>query len=171
MNVMEAIHARRSVRAYTDRPVSRTVLSEIMEAGRLAPSAKNLQDWRFIAVTDRAKLRALAKSMPQEHGGQCTAVIVACGKCEESRMKCNQPRPAVDLSIATAFMHLRATELGVGTCWMGHFDAEVVRTVLGIPEDMCAVTLTTLGYPAEMPAARPRRSREEVTAFESYTGE
>lgn len=162
MGVMDLIKARRSVRKFSPRAVEPEKLEQILEAGRLAPSARNAQDWLFIAVTDEETRKAICEGVPQAFAAEAPVILLGCGKKEAVPMRRGQPRNAVDLSIASAFQHLVMTELGLGGCWMGNFDADVAAAAVGLPEDMTVLVLTPLGYPAEEPDARPRRPFEEV---------
>jgi nitroreductase len=169
MTVMEAIQQRRSIRSYTGQPVEEEKLIQVLEAARLAPSASNRQSWRFIAVRDpavRAKLAEAAMSQP--FVGTAPVILVACGTEPEGVMACGQHRYSIDLSIATAFMILEAWEQGLGTCWLGRFDEQQVKDALGIPAGVRVVAMTPLGYPAETPAARPRKSQGEVVGYDRF---
>ncbi|ODU57163.1 MAG: hypothetical protein ABT01_02650 [Clostridium sp. SCN 57-10] len=162
MTVKEAIDARRSIRKYQDRDIEPEVLHEVLEAARLAPSAKNMQSWKFIAVTDKA----LRPAMVEACGGQTSVMeapvsLVICAT-EDSVMSCNQHRSSVDCSIAMSFVMLRACELGLGTCWLGHFYADRVKDVLGLPGNYIPVAVTPLGYPAEAGRERNRKAFDEV---------
>lgn len=168
MNVAEAIKNRRSIRAYKEEPVPKEILDEILEAGRLAPSACNQQDWKFVMVTSPEVLPKVAEAMPQAHGKKCTAIAVLCGLRESKLMNSGHPRNTTDLSIAATMMHLRATDLGVGCCWMGNFNPEIVREAIHIPDDMEAIILLTLGWPAEEPKARHRKSWDEVVCYDTF---
>ena len=96
-------------------------------------------------------------------------IIAACGIGENRTMLCGQQCYAVDLSIATSFMMLEATELGLGTCWIGGFDGISAKEILELPEQAAVVALLPLGYPAETPPARPRKAFNEVVCFGKYT--
>ncbi|HSH36112.1 nitroreductase family protein, partial [Schnuerera sp.] len=86
----------------------------------------------------------------------------------ESVMRGGQPRYTVDLSIATAYMILEAYEQGLGTCWLGSYDENMVKDVLGIPEEVRVVAITPLGYPDESPAPRPRKELGEIISYDKY---
>ena len=121
MNVMDAVKARRSIRAYQDRPIEEEKLLKVLEAGRLAPSARNLQDWKFIVVRDKNKRQRLSVvALDQSFVAQAPVVIVACGT-ETELMTCGQYTYPIDVSIAVDHMSLEATDLGLGTCWIGAF--------------------------------------------------
>ncbi|MDO5718826.1 MAG: nitroreductase family protein [Tissierellia bacterium] len=168
MEVFEIIKKRRSIRKYKDEKIDKKILEKILEAGRLAPSTRNSQNWKFIMVTEKELLQKVASSMTQDFGREAQAIIVACGIKDSEYMKSNQPKTAIDISVATAYMQLVALEENIGSCWIGSFDAEIVREAIGIPSNMCAVTLTTLGYMDENPDARPRKEFDEVCKFNEY---
>lgn len=166
MQLMEAIKGRRSVRAYQPRPVEREKIERVLEAARLAPSARNRQAWKFFVVQDMAKRRAIQEAANgAAFLGEAPVILVACG-VEPAMMPCAQRTDSVDLSIAMAFAILEAQEQGLGTCWMGAFDAEAVGEALGLSEDTNAVMITPLGYPAEQPAPRPRKELSEIVFWE-----
>jgi nitroreductase len=83
-------------------------------------------------------------------------------------MPCGQYAYTVDLSIALSFMILQATELELGTCWLGAYDENLVKTILGIPDDIRIVGIISLGYADEKPAARPRKTIEEIVVHEKW---
>lgn len=168
MDVMEAIKTRRSVRKYCDTPVEEEKIQQILEAGRLSPSAANGQNWHFIVVRDKEKLQKLMDAADgQPFVGQAPAAIVVCAT-RRRVMDCGQPTDTVDCSIAMSYMILEAHELGLGTCWLGHFFADRVKKALRIPEDVTVVAFTPLGYPSETPAARPRKEMKEIASFEKF---
>ncbi|MDR1205741.1 MAG: nitroreductase family protein [Peptococcaceae bacterium] len=168
MNVMEAIKTRRSIRKYDARPIEGEKLDAVMEAARLAPSAGNQQQWKFVLVRDAQKVQAFTEAANgQKFVGEAPAVIVVCATGSRV-MACGQPTSTVDLSIAMTHILLAAHELGLGTCWLGNFSAEKVKALLGIPEDVAVVAVTPIGYPAETPEARPRKAAEEVISYDKY---
>jgi len=158
MNVMDAIKTRKSVRAYLDRPVEEEKLSVILEAGWFAPSASNRQDWRFVIVREVEKRKKLAQAAgSQDFIAEAAVVIVACAENDGHVMKCGQPCYPIDVAIALDHMTLAAVELGLGTCWIGHFDEEKVKEILGIPEKIRVVELMPLGYPIDPSAKEKKR--------------
>ena len=168
MTLMEAIKGRRSIRAYDPRPVEEEKITAVLEAARLAPSARNRQKWQFIVVTDpEVKDKMLEACNYQQFLKQAPAIIVACGK-DPGMMSCEQPVETIDVSIAFSFMILKAYEEGLGTCWLGNFNKDKVKSVLGIPDNVSVVAVTPLGYPAENPAARPRVAIDEIVSWDKY---
>ncbi len=170
MDVSQAIKNRRSIRSFLDKDIEPQKLDLVLEAARLAPSASNRQEWKFIVVKDKGKKTKLTTAaFNQGFIGEAAAVIVACATEAQAVMRCGQPRYTVDLSIAMSFIMLQAQELGLGTCWIGAFDEARVKEILGVPDDVRVVALTPLGYPAEEPAAKPRKSLEDIVCFDAYS--
>jgi len=172
MNVIEAIKSRRSVRSYLDRDVEEDRLRRVLNAGRLAPSAKNMQDWRFVVVKDKDSRKRLSEAAKnQEFVAQAPVVIAACGTSNYI-MTCGQHTYNIDVTIALDHMTLAAVEEGLGTCWIGAFYEDKVRSILGIPDDIRVVAMLTLGYPAPVtvtPArGTQRKSLEEIVAREKW---
>lgn len=168
MDVMEAIIGRKSIRSFLERPVEDEKLNAVLDAGRLAPSARNLQDWRFIVVRDPATRKRLAEAARnQEFVGQAPVVIAACGT-SDMVMTCGQPAYALDVAIAVDHMTLAAVAEGLGTCWIGAFYEDKVKQILGVPEHVRVVALLPIGYPAQAPRPTPRKKLDEVVAYERW---
>jgi len=169
MNVEEAIRTRRSIRAYEDKPVEDDKLNAVLEAARLAPSACNYQDWKFVVVRDAALRKKMVEACNgQEFVGQAGAVIAACSTNPARVMSCGVHSGIVDLAIAVDHMTLRACELGLGTCWIGAFDQQKVKDLLQIPADVTVVAVLPLGYPAEHTGPRPRKPLGEIVCHEKW---
>ncbi|MGD2175716.1 MAG: nitroreductase family protein [Candidatus Brocadiaceae bacterium] len=163
MEVFEAIKRRRSVRSYRDTDVEQEKLEQVLEAGRLAPSASNRQEWRFVVVRDAELRRQLIDAANgQQFVGQAPVVIVACAAEHDHLMPCGHPSFLVDVAIAIDHMTLAARELGLGTCWIGAFDPAEVRRILGIPDTVEVVELLPLGYPTDWPEPRARMGRDDI---------
>ena len=170
MDVMEAISARRSIRSYLDKPVEPDKLARVLEAGRLAPSASNQQPLRIIVVTDPAVRKELAKAArDQKFVGEAPVVLVGCATKTDRVMTCGQHCYPIDLAICLTTISLAAVNEGLGTCWIGAFFEEKVKDLLGIPPEVRVVELMPLGYPAEKPAARPRKPMEEFRVMEKWS--
>jgi len=168
MDVSQAISRRYSCRHYEDKPIEKKKLDTVLEAARQAPSAKNLQDWRFVVVTDGEMRRKLAVAANNqtflENAG---AIIVAC-TVSNHVMRCGQAIGPIDVSIALEHMCLQATELGLATCWIGSFCPDKVKPLLGIPDDVAIIELLALGYPADGPKEHRRESIESIVSFEKW---
>ena len=170
MTVMEAIRLRKSVRAWAGRPVEDEKLREVLEAGRLAPSASNRQEWRFVVVRDEGARRALAAAArDQGFVGEAPVVIAACAETDNHVMNCGQPCYPIDVAIAIDHMTLAAAELGLGTCWIGAFQEEEVKRILGIPASVRVVELLPLGYPADASAKEKKRiALDKIVHWEKW---
>jgi nitroreductase len=169
MDVYQTIKLRRSIRAYRDRDIEKEKLDKILEAARLAPSASNRQEWKFIVVKNKDTREKLAiAASNQSFIAKAPIAIIACATESQSTMLCGQPRYTVDVSIAMSFMILQAQELGLGTCWIGAFDESSVKEILGIPNNIRVVAITPLGYPAQDHEARPRKQIEQIVCYEKY---
>lgn len=155
---METLHElllkRRSIRRYTDEPVSAEDVKLIFEAGLLAPTSKSSRSWQFVAVEDPDMLSRLAQCKPMGAAPveRCKLAIVVLGSPELSD-------PWIeDASIAAAYMQLQAEDLGLGSCWIqvrGRFTAddipseEYVQQLLGIPETLSVLCILTFGHKNE----------------------
>ncbi len=146
MNLFEAIAKRHSVRSYKDKPVEREKLDTIFNSVRMAPSARNAQEWRFILVTDDELRMKVAAAGGQPFLKQCPVIVVACAQTDGRAMRCGEKAYPIDLAIAIDHLTLAATAMGLGTCWIGSFEAPPVREALGIPETIPIVALIALGY-------------------------
>ena len=163
MSIFDILETRRSIRQYQDTPVEPEKLRRILEAMRLCPSARNMQDWKFFAVTDPAvkeKIAAAPGASPAMIAG-APVVLVAAGN-NDRVMNCGHRCCSVDLTIAMTAGVLAATELGLGSCLVGSHNEEAVREALGLPEGWHVPLISPLGYPAESPAPRPRKAFDEV---------
>lgn len=141
----------------------------ILEAARIAPSAANRQEWKFIIVKNKKTREKLVEAANgQKFVSEAPVTIVACSTESERIMPCGQHAYTVDLAIAVSFMILEATEQGLGTCWLGAYDEEKVRNILNIPERIRVPAMFTLGYADENPHQRPRKHLSEIISIEKY---
>jgi len=169
MDVMTAIKTRRSIRAYKDKPIEDEKLKAVLEAARLAPSARNLQEWKFVVVRDKALREKLADAA---HGqgfvGQAPVIIVACATKTDHVMPCGELSYPIDVAISVDHITLEAVEQGLGTCWIGAFRQDEVKRLLNIPENVRVVALLPIGYPNGIPDPRPRKSLEETVFYDNW---
>ncbi|UCD72404.1 MAG: nitroreductase family protein [Syntrophobacterales bacterium] len=175
--VMEVITRRYSVRGYLDKPVEREKILQIVEAARLAPSTSNVQPWRFIVVEDPRLMKSLlSKGMgivvPNRWAREAPVIIVICAHLDWIVHRLGARFAGLqyyllDLGIAGEHMVLTATELGLGTCWIGWFRAEAIRDILNIPKGWKIAALLTLGYPKEEgpPKPKTRLGLDEILFF------
>ncbi len=169
MTVSEAIKQRFSVRNYQPRLPEQEKLARVLEAARLAPSASNRQEWRFIIVAESARRAQLMEAARgQAFVAEAPIVIACCAKGDEHTMTCGQQCYPIDVAIAIEHMALQATAEGLGTCWIGAFHEDKVKHILNIPADIRVVELLTLGYPAKPQPPRNRLSIEEIIMHEQW---
>ena len=170
MDVFEAIKKRKSVRGYLDKPVEEDKLKKILEAARLAPSASNRQEWRFVVVKDKELRVELAKAAKgQIFVGQAPVVIACCAETDSHLMTCGQLCYPIDVAIAIDHMTLSAVELGLDTCWIGAFWEEEVKKILEIPKDIKVVELLCLGYAKEkLQHSKERLELGKIVFFEKW---
>jgi len=163
MGVFDTIKDRRTIRAYKGEIIPKEKLEKLLEAARLVPSAANRQNWKFIVVeNEQIKNRLVTACNNQAFVGTASHVIAGIGDPTQKWYK-------VDLAIALEHIVLEAVELGLGTCWIGAFNEDEVKKILKIPQDKKVVALLTVGVPAESPSARPRKTLEEIVAYNEYT--
>ncbi len=170
MEVHKAIESRRSIRAYDSREVEEDRLVRVLESGRLSPSAKNLQERRFIIVRDAKTRKLLSEAARnQKFVAEAPIVIAACSVETKYIMSCGQLAYPIDTAIAVDHMTLSAVEEGLGTCWIGAFDEKKVKEILNIPDGVRVVSLLTLGYPSASPRPTPRKSLDEIVMWEKWS--
>ncbi len=160
--ILQNIMTRTSIRAYKNEPVSEEMIQKIVRAGMAAPTARNLQPWKFIAVTQPAKLAKLADKLPYAKMlKSAPAAIVVCGDLK----KAFQTKPEVefwiqDCSAATENILLAAHGLGLGAVWTGVYPnperTVAVREELGMDENLVPLCVVVLGYPAETPVPKDK---------------
>ncbi len=160
-DLLGVIYGRRSIRRYERKPIPDEVLKLILEAGRLAPSARNRQPWCFVVVRKPELKRKLIFSGWNSFIEDASAVIVGCGDSRERWA-------VVDVSIALQNMVIAAEALGLGSCWIGHFIEEEVKKALKIPDRFKVVAMITIGYPAEKPEPPPKKPLEEIVRYETF---
>ena len=170
MDVFTAITGRRSVRTYKNTEVEEDKLQKILDAARLAPSASNRQQWKFIVVKNQETRKKLARAANgQNFVAEAPVIIVACATETKAVMMCGQPTHTVDLSIACAYLILEAYELGLATCWLGAFKEDEVKRILNIPPGVRVVTMTPVGYPNQPLSQGIRKSLKDIICREQYS--
>jgi nitroreductase len=142
-------------------------LKQILEAARLAPTAANRQPFRIIVVHTAGREEELAQIYGQAWFVQAPIVICLCGVQDEAWIR-RDDKGYVDVDVAIVMDHLvlAATDLGLGTCWIGAFDPDAAREVLGLPEGVEPIVFTPLGYPAGKP--KSKKVREPLVNLVRY---
>jgi len=175
MEVFESIISRQSVRNYEKKDVPNELIGQLLEAAVRAPSAGNIQPWKFIVVKDIEIKRELASvALRQRHVEEAPVVIVVCADPEKSADKYGERGKSLyciqDTAAAVENMLLTANSLGLGTCWIGAFEDDKVRSILNIPQKINPVALITVGFPKEFekPTRTTRVPFENVTFIDKY---
>lgn len=170
MSFLELAKKRYSVRVYKDIPVEKEKLYQVLEAGRLAPSAVNYQPLHFIVVTEENLKSRIIEAYPKEWFKKVPAIIIICGDHSKSwKRKDGKDHCDIDAAIAVDHMTLAAADLGLGTCWVCAFDAKKCYEVLGLPENMEPITLMPIGYAVEnQEPEKKRKSIDEIVSWEGY---
>ena len=172
--ILEEIKNRRSVRSYQDKEIPKEVLLRILEAIRLAPSASNRQPWKFVVVQDKELIQKVAEASPlygspQTFIASAPVIIAGCATNPEHIMSNGVPSYPIDLAIALDHLTLQATKEGLGTCWIGAFDQNKVKILLGVPDTVKIVCLMPLGYPKDVVTAKKsRKPLENIICYNQY---
>jgi nitroreductase len=148
MNVWDAVHGKRAVRQFADRPIAPADLERIVRAGTRAHSSKNQQRWAFVVVEDRARLEALSKVGP--YAGHVAGAAAAVAIITPDPYGPGQPLSVVwDSGGAAAQMMLVAWELGIGSCPATVYEQALARDLLGYPEELHCEYILSFGHPAD----------------------
>jgi nitroreductase len=157
---------RYSCRHFSPTALPQDQIDRILEAAVWAPSAGNLQPWRFVVVTSGELRRALARAARQDFVAEAPVVIAVCAVPGESARRYGERGRSLyclqDTAAATQNMLLAATELGLASCWIGAFDEAEAASALELPPAWRPVVLIPIGHPAEVPGHRRRRAMREV---------
>jgi nitroreductase len=170
MEYFDLIRARFSVRAYKSDPVPEQALSRVIEAARLAPTAVNRQPFRILVIHTEGKQKLLRRIYDREWFVQPPLVIGVCLLTDRCWVRRDgKSYGEVDVAIVTDHLILAATDQGLGTCWIGAFDAQAAREILDLPAAVEPIAFTPLGYPAAQPGPKTRRSVEELVLYERWS--
>ncbi len=166
--ILDIIKRRRSVRKFDSAKIPDEHMEQILEAARWAPSGANAQPWRFVVVTQKETLAAIAKScfykvFKSRHVAEAGAVVVICADPEAGSQTY-----IIDSAIAGTNMTLMATSLGIGSCWIGAFEEQALRSILHIPERMKIIALIAFGYEIGKASVPPRLPLSSIVHYESY---
>lgn len=169
MEVFDCIRTRRSIRKYKDKPVEWDKVVTILEAGRLAPSAGNLQNIKFIVIKDQETRKKVAETaLNQKWMEKAPVHIVVCSEPEKSKrfygIRGERLYTIQDCAAAIENMLLTAHSLGLGACWVGAYEEDALRRVINPPEQAVTHAIITLGYADEEPVM-PAKNRIEHFVF------
>ena len=163
MQLIDLIRKRRSVRSYAPRAVEEEKLHCLLEAARLAPSACNFQPWHFVTVSSLEGREKIQACYGREWFKTAPLYIIVCSDHTRSwkRPSDGKDHADIDAAIATEHICLAAAELGLGTCWICHFDVQRCAHSFRLPAGIEPVALIPVGYPAEsdVPEDAPKNRR------------
>ncbi len=169
MNIMTEIKERVNAQKFRKEPVSRDVLENILEAGRLAPSAKNRQPWRFVVLQeDIFKKSIMACAYGDERIGQASAVVAVCTTNIGYRMPNGELSYPMDLSFAVSQMTIQAVHEGLGTALITTFDQDAMKKLLSIPYSMKVMILLLVGKEEDRKEKTGRLPFERVVSFNHW---
>ncbi|NOZ60213.1 MAG: hypothetical protein GXO74_00880 [Calditrichaeota bacterium] len=175
--LIELIRSRRSIRKYQDKPVEREKIISCLEAARLAPSAENVQPWRFIVIDEPKILKNFTDYVfsgiyaPTKFAKKAPVIVVVLARLDLIANRIGKQIQGIhyyfiDIGIAGEHFVLRAHELGLGTCWIGWFNPRRARKFFKIPKKYKIVSLMSVGYPAqEKGPVTKRRDLNEIVFF------
>ncbi len=170
MEYSELIAARYSVRAYRPDPVEDEKLKTVLEAARLAPTAANRQPIQLIVMRTAGREEEIKKIYRRSWFVQAPLVIAVCTISSQAWVRESDKFNArlIDAAIVADHLILEATNLGLGTCWIAAFNAEAARSVLQLPDEVEPVVFTPLGYPADQPGLKIRKSLTDLVRYEHW---
>jgi nitroreductase len=165
MDCIETILTRRSIRKYKSETISDTVIRNILEAGRLAPTATNVQPWHFIVAKDRKAKEAF--TFGGFNGFVRDAAFIILGIYKQSEVIIEK-LSLMDVTIALQNMVIAAWVQGVGSCWMGAFDEPKLKNTLNLPVDSGIVGAVAFGIPDENPVQPPKKPLNDIVHFDKW---
>lgn len=173
IDFFELIKNRHSVRAFKNKEVEEEKIRKILEAANLAPSAGNLQSYEIILIrNEKTKKELVEASYGQKFIEEAPVVVIICANPERSAIKYGRRGAELycinDADIAASYIQLAATELGLGSCWVGAFDEFKVKNIIKAPEYVKPIAIIPIGYPDEIPYSSIRRNLDDLVHEERY---
>ncbi len=165
MDCIDQVLNRRSIRRFKNEPVSEQVISNILEAGRRAPTATNQQPWHFVVARDYAEKEACTYGGFNRFVTEAPFVVVGLYRKSEVII---EKLSLMDVTIALQNMVVAAWVQGVGSCWMGAFDESKLRDTLNLPADARIVGAVAFGIPDEIPSQPPKKPLSETVHFDKW---
>ena len=169
MEFLDLVKSRYSVRAYKNDPVEDEKLEKILEAARFAPTAVNYQPFKLIVIKTEGRKDELKSIYQAEWFSEAPLVIGVCCEPQNAWIRRDGKNFAdVDATIVMDHIILAATSLGLGTCWIGAFNAEEAKKILNLPEKVEPLVFTPLGYPADEIGEKKRKGLSELVKYEKW---
>ena len=167
MEFDKVIKERKATRKFSDKKVEREKLDKILEAGRIAPTAKNLQPFKIYVVESKEGLEKMDKATRCRYGAP--TVLLVCGDKDNSYVKDGSPIYQMDASIVSTHMMLEATNVGVDNIWIELFDGDILREEFDIPENLVPVCLLPIGYKSKLCPPSPFHNvRKDISKLIEY---
>jgi len=173
MDFKDLAHRRYSVRSYQSTPVGQKILIDVIEAALLAPSAVNFQPWKFVVVTEPDLLSRLHSCYHRDWFKTAPACIVAIGDHEKGWRRPTDDKDYTDIDVAIAIDHLMlaATEIGLGTCWICHFNTEKCSEIFDLSSNLEPIAMIPIGYPlTDKLPVKNRKSIDQMVFWNCFEG-
>ncbi|MDK2806210.1 MAG: hypothetical protein PWQ94_1374 [Thermoanaerobacterium sp.] len=165
MDALEVLKQRRAVRSFEDKPIPKNILEDIIDCGRLAPSANNVQPWHFVVVTDKEALKYISEKATYgkfiKDAAAC--VVVYCEKENIHHLE--------DGAAATENIILAAKAYGISSCWVAGYDRTYEKDIneyLNVPSNLRMISIVALGYSTQNPSPRNKKSLSDVLHWEKF---
>ena len=158
MDFEKLIHTRYSVRAYEKRPIENEKLLQVLNTARMAPTGSNRQSFQLVVVHTAGREDEIRRIYNKDWFVDAPIVIVACAALDYK----------LNIGIVMDHLILAATELGLGTCWIGAFNRDAAREILGLPDEVEPIIFTALGYAADELRPKKRKSLDELVRYEHW---
>lgn len=171
MEYFELIRSRESIRNYDpDRPVPKQILEKILDAGRLAPSACNIQPWKFLVISSAQMLEKVRACYSRDWFRDAPHILIVIGLKDQAWKRSYDGYNSIETDLAIALTHiiLAAENEGIATCWIEAYDPALLREAINLPDNQVVFGITPLGYPKpgfKKTQKKIRKKPDEVNDF------
>jgi len=179
MSFLDLVSRRQSIRSYLNKPIPKDDILKCIEAARLAPSACNVQPWKFVVVDEKNLIDKIVDEAclgiysMNKFIKSAAALIVVVSQKESFLRKIGSALKGtnyylIDIGIACEHLVLQATELGIGSCWIGWFNEKKLKSIMQVPKDKKIDVIISLGFSEIQPSAKNRKELKEVLSYNKY---
>ena len=172
MNLDKLFLERKSVRSFSNEKIDKSIILQLLDAARVAPSAVNYQPWRFFVCTSEDIKQKIKECYPRKWFATAPLYIVACVDKSQSWKRAADQKDHGDIDVAIAITHLmlKATEIGLGTCWVCNFNVNILNEALNLDKVLEAVAIIPIGYPSfEVPPEQEQpKKRKTIDEFTEW---